>query len=1035
MLKIARPVSFLLLSVALCSSGVIFAANETTTPKVGISQQQASLKGVVEDEFGPVAGASVVVKGTTNGTVTDMNGNFVLEVKKGDVIVISFIGYLTQEIKYNGEQTIKVSLKEDTQKLDEVVVIGYGTQKKVNLTGAVASVGSEELKERVNTDVLASVQGQVPGVTIINRQGSISINMRGRGNLGTSSPLFVIDGAIADATFFSNLDPNSIESVSFLKDAASSAIYGSRAAYGVVLVKTKDGKEGDVKVTYDGTVSMKIATYTPKVLSSEWYARLSNEAAFNENPNAEMPYSDEEIEMFRNGSNPDMYPNTNWYDEILHTALTHNHSLDISGGTEKATYSVGTSYLYQDGILDSKNDYSRFNLRTKADYKAFDWLKVGANVVLSNSTQNLPNGEVWLAAFRTPGIIPVYDENSSLNPYPTKYGSPAQIGLSEYYYNPVAQAEYYDSKNSMLRVMPSFYAQFDFLPENKLFFKTAYSQDINVIQTRAYTPEYLVGGTQLNSTPLLNKKNDIYHSWILDNTLTYTDTFGDHGLTAMLGQSVREENWRNLWGEATGVPGGHEEYYYLNQGNADGRKTGDDGTTYRGVSWFGRVSYDYKGKYLLSATMRADGSSKYQEKWGYFPSVGAAWNISEEGFMKDQKWVDYLKLRASWGKLGNDKVAASDGFASITQDMGTSGIFGGSAVPGYTNLVYFSWLGWEVVNETNVGLDFRTLNSRLTIEADWYYRLTQNAVIDAPLPMGAGNLLGNRGEILNTGVELSFNWADKIGKDFSYYIGANLTTLHNEVKDLNGLSYLYGGSAEFRTISQVGGELNAYYGYDIEGVYQNAAEVAADPIAVANGLEPGDFKYVDQNKDGKIDNKDRVTLGSYIPNFNYGINLGFSYKNFDFSMVMQGVAGNQIVNRKRGDRRWHSELNYDLDQFENRWTGEGSTNEYMSAKGSVKPWNISNFNSFYVEDGSYFRIQNVQVAYTFPKKDFGKFKMPSIRLSLTADRPLTVFKANSFSPELGSKNEKGEIASSSYGFDERVYPLASSYTLGLRIIY
>lgn len=403
--------------------------------------------------------------------------------------------------------------------------------------------------------------------------------------------------------------------------------------------------------------------------------------------------------------------------------------------------------------------------------------------------------------------------------------------------------------------------------------------------------------------------------------------------------------------------------------------------------------------------------------------------------MKDQKWVDYLKLRASWGKLGNDKVAASDGFASITQDMGTSGIFGGSAVPGYTNLVYFSWLGWEVVNETNVGLDFRTLNSRLTIEADWYYRLTQNAVIDAPLPMGAGNLLGNRGEILNTGVELSFNWADKIGKDFSYYIGANLTTLHNEVKDLNGLSYLYGGSAEFRTISQVGGELNAYYGYDIEGVYQNAAEIAADPIAVANGLEPGDFKYVDQNKDGKIDNKDRVTLGSYIPNFNYGINLGFSYKNFDFSMVMQGVVGNQIVNRKRGDRRWHSELNYDLDQFENRWTGEGSTNEYMSAKGSVKPWNISNFNSFYVEDGSYFRIQNVQVAYTFPKKDFGKFKMPSIRLSLTADRPLTVFKANSFSPELGSKNEKGEIASSSYGFDERVYPLASSYTLGLRIIY
>lgn len=358
MLKIARPVSFLLLSVALCSSGVIFAANETTTPKVGISQQQASLKGVVEDEFGPVAGASVVVKGTTNGTVTDMNGNFVLEVKKGDVIVISFIGYLTQEIKYNGEQTIKVSLKEDTQKLDEVVVIGYGTQKKVNLTGAVASVGSEELKERVNTDVLASVQGQVPGVTIINRQGSISINMRGRGNLGTSSPLFVIDGAIADATFFSNLDPNSIESVSFLKDAASSAIYGSRAAYGVVLVKTKDGKEGDVKVTYDGTVSMKIATYTPKVLSSEWYARLSNEAAFNENPNAENDANND-------GQATGDYPCIRYAEVLLIFAEAHTQTTGFDGQTQAALNqlrdrcgmpNVPTSLGKEDGLALIKNE-------------------------------------------------------------------------------------------------------------------------------------------------------------------------------------------------------------------------------------------------------------------------------------------------------------------------------------------------------------------------------------------------------------------------------------------------------------------------------------------------------------------------------------------------------------------------------------------------------------------------------------------------------------------------------------------------------
>ena len=993
--------------------------------------QNLTVTGVVTEKATgyPAIGVSVLVKGTTNGTITSMDGDYTLnDVPKNATLVYSYVGMSTKEVPVNGQSVVNVLMEEDTQNLDEVVVIGYGTSKAKDLTAPIAVIKADEITKHATSSPMGALQGKVAGVQITNngQPGSgPSVRIRGIGSMNDNSqPLYVVDGMFFDNIDF--LNNSDIQDLSILKDASAASIYGVRAANGVVLVTTKKGAlNRPATVTYDGYVGFQKATNVLKMASADQYRTMVKEIG-----DADMQAKvDKGLKYWGNA-------NTNWYDEILHTALTHNHSLDVSGGTEKASYSVGASYLYQDGILNADNYYSRFNLRTKADYKAFDWLKVGANIVLSNSTQKLPNGAVWLSAFRTPSILPVYDEENKLGAYPVNYASPARIDLSEFFANPLATADYYDSKNKTLRVMPSFYAQFDFLPENKLFFKTAYSQDINIVQARTYTPEYLVGGTQVNSTSKLKKQDDTYHSWIWDNTLTYSDTFGDHGLTVMLGNSVREENWRQLWGEATGVPGGHDEYYYLDQGNADGRTTGDNGTTYRGVSWFGRVSYDYKGKYLLSATMRADGSSKYQEKWGYFPSVGAAWNLSEEDFMKDQKWVDYMKIRASWGKLGNDKIKASDGFASITQDMTTSGIFAGSAVPGYTNLVYFSWLGWEVVNETNVGLDFRTLNSRLSLEADWYYRLTQNAVINAPLPMGAGDLLGNQGEILNTGVELSLNWSDKIGKDFSYFIGANLTTLHNEVKDLNGLSYLYGGSAEFRTISKVGGELNAYYGHEIAGVYQNDAEIAADPIAVANGLKPGDFKYVDQNKDGNIDDKDRVTLGSYVPNFTYGINLGFSYKNFDFSMVMQGVTGNEIVNRKRGDRRWHSELNYDADQVENRWTGEGSTNSYPSAAGSINPWNIAKFNSFYVEDGSYFRIQNVQVAYTFPKKDFGKFKMPSVRLSLTADRPLTIFKANSFSPELSSvKNDDGTMPSSSYGFDEQVYPLSSSYTLGLRIIY
>ncbi len=994
--------------------------------------QNLTVTGVVTEKATglPAIGVSVFVKGTTNGNVTSVDGDYTLENVPGNAtLVFSYLGMITQEIPVDGQRVINVLMAEDTQNLEEVVVIGYGTSKAKDLTAPIAVIKADEITKHATSSPMGALQGKVPGVQITNngQPGSgPSVRIRGIGSMNDDSqPLYVVDGMFFDNIDF--LNNSDIQDLSILKDASAASIYGVRAANGVILVTTKKGAfNRPVSVTYDGYVGFQKATNMLKMADSEQYATMIQEMG-NETLQAVINRS----KTIWGG-----LPNTNWYNEILHTALTHNHSLDISGGTEKAAYSVGGSYLYQDGILNAKNDFSRFNLRTKADYNVFDWLKIGANFILSNSTQNLPNGEVWLGAFRTPSIVPVFDENSQLNPFPIKYGSPAQIGLSEFYSNPVAQSQYFDSKNKSFRIMPSFYAQLNILPEDKLVFKTTYSQDINMIQTRTFTPAYLVGGTQVNSKSTLKKQQDMYHSWIVDNTLTYTDSFADHGLTLLLGNSVREENFRNLWGETTGVPDGHEEYYYLGQGNADGRTTGDGGTTYRGLSWFGRASYDFKGKYLLSATMRADGSSKYQEKWGYFPSVGVAWNLSEEDFMKGLKGVDFLKLRASWGKLGNDKIQASDGFASVTQNMSTSGIFGGNAVPGYTNLVYFSWLAWEVVNETNIGLDLRTLNNRLSLEADWYYRLTQNAVINAPLPMGAGNLLGNNGEILNTGLELAVNWNDKIGKDFSYYVGANFTTLHNEVKDLNGLAYLYGGTAEFRTISKVGGELNAYYGYDIEGVYQNASEISADPIAVENGLQPGDFKYVDQNKDGKIDDKDRVILGSYIPNFTYGFNLGFSYKNFDFSAVMQGVLGNQIVNRKRGDRRWHSELNYDADQVENRWVGEGSTNRYPSAVGSVKPWNIAKFNSFFVEDGSYFRIQNVQLAYTFPKKDFGSFKMPTIRLSLTADRPLTIFKANSFSPELTSvKNEDGTMPASSYGFDARVYPLSSTYTFGLRIVY
>ena len=999
------------------------------------AQQDITVSGVVMEKATglPAIGVSVLLKGTTTGTVTGIDGDYTLkDVPSNGTLVFSYVGMRTVEVPINDRTVINVTLEDDTQALDEVVVIGYGTSKAKDLTAPIAVVKAEDIVKHATSSPMQALQGRVSGMQIVNSgqpgKGP-EVRIRGIGSFEDTKPLYVVDGMFYDNIDF--LNNSDIQDISILKDASAASIYGVRAANGVVIVTTKRGLYNKkATITYDGYVGFQKATNVLKMASTEQYAEMQRGI------NSPTTLAILQNSIDRYGGDKTTYTpgiNTDWYKELLRTALIHNHSLDITGGSDKTTYSVGMSYLYQEGIMDAKNEYERFNMRAKADYNPYEWLKVGANMVLTNATQYLPQNAAWASAYQTPGLVPVIDEKqSSEQSYPVKYASPELIGMSSYFGNPVARAQYHDEKNQTVQILPTFYAEIYLMPENKLVFRTAYSQDISFLQGYNYTPQFKVGGGQESTISSLQKDNRFYRNWIIDNTLTYRDQFGKHNLTAMLGQSSRSENYRYLWGKAPGVPGGKEQYMYISQGNATGRETGDDGNTYHGLSVFGRVSYDYDGKYLLSATMRADGSSKYQEKWGYFPSFGGAWIMTQEDFMKDQKVVDFLKLRASWGKLGNDKIPASDGFASITQNQGTSGVFGQGLIPGYTNVVYFSWLDWEVVNEFNIGADVNFLNSRLGLEIDYYRRITENAVINTPLPMGAGSLLGNNGKIQNSGLEISLNWTDRIGPDFTYNVGFNITTLKNKIKNLNGLPYIYGGTAEFRTISKVGGSLGAFYGYELEGVYQTQEEIDNDPVAVkynakqqtdASKLVPGDFKYKDQNHDGLIDAADRTILGSYLPDVTYGINAGFSYKNFDFSMVMQGQGGNQIVNRKRGDRLWQPDINYDAAQVENRWTGPGSTNRYPSAAGSVKPWNINNFNSFYIEQGAYFRIQNIQLAYTFDSFKLKAFNFPSIRLSFSAERPYTYFHTNGFTPEVPD------------GFDSQVYPMAATYTFGLRIIY
>lgn len=789
-----------------------------------------------------------------------------------------------------------------------------------------------------------------------------------------------------------------------------------------MIITTKKGKRNTkARITYNGYVGVQTATNVLDMANSHEYATLVLEA----NRQAYEPLVKASIEKF--GGDYDSLTfgaDTDWYDELLRPALMTNHGVDIAGGSEKATYAVGVNYLYQNGIMDTRNSYNRLNFRANFDFEATDWLKVGSNIVISNSEQYNAENSAWLAAYNMPSLIPVYDySRSDDEAFPEKFASPQQIGLTNNFSNPVAIAKYNNnSLNENFQVMANFFAELNLIP-NKLKFKTSYSQDFSLIRGRVYVQPYLVSSLQQNSESRLTKTDTNYYNYIWDNTLTYTDSWGSHNLNVLLGQSARQEQMRKLEGKATNVPGDYDEYLYLSQGNATGREVSDDGSCYRGLSYFARASYDYAGKYLLSLTMRADGSSKYQNKWGYFPSVGAAWVMSDEDFFKKQEVIDYMKVRASWGQLGNDHVSASDGFASIVTGTSASGVFGNTTLPGFQNTSYFSWLGWEKVEEFNVGVNFAVLDSRLNVDVDYYNRMTKNAVISTTLPFSTQTLAGNNGEIENSGVDIQLNWSDKIGKDFSYYAGVNLSTLRNRVKSLNGAPYIYGGSAESRTINLVGEEMQSYYGYKVLGVYQNQAQIDADPIAKANGLEPGDFIYEDINNDQVIDDKDRQILGSNIPRLTYSFNLGFQYKNLEFSLSTFGQAGNEIYNRKRAVRYTQANFNFDKDFYDNRWTGEGSTNTYPSAKGMLKAWNNSHTNSFFVEKGNFFRIQNIMLAYNFRNIRMGGYTLPGVKLSLTADRPFTYFTSNGFTPEI----------SQNFGWDEGVYPLAATYTFGLTI--
>ncbi|MGR7812287.1 SusC/RagA family TonB-linked outer membrane protein [Lacinutrix undariae] len=985
---------------------------------VVVFSQEVVVSGVitsVEDGF-PLPGVNIIILNASKGTTTDFDGNYSIKVNKGEQLEFSSIGLKTVIVKVNNQSTINLAMEEDVEALSEVVIIGYGTQRKADLTGAISTVKAEDIEKTPAANVLQSLQGKISGVQVVSSGSpgdSPTVRLRGLGTYsGSGSPLYVVDGM-----FYSNIDflnSKDIETMTVLKDASSSAIYGVRAANGVVIIQTKSGGLNQKpQIEYDGYTGMQVATNVMKMANAEQFVTMAYESGSAPDiqfvENAMQRYGRSRV----NPNIPDV--NTDWFDEIIRPAKISSHSIGVTGGSETVTYAMGLNYFAQEGVLDMKNEYERFNIRSKIDAKLSDRLRVGGSMIFSNARKYNAENSAWFKAYFAVPILPVIDEGN-LEASPVRYSNAQLLGYRDTQ-NPFPDMVYNDNQQKIRKILANIYFELDLVPE-KLKFKTMYSHDFSALDERYVNLPYNLGNN-VESLSSITKTQNTYSNQIWDNTLTYKDSFGDHNLTVMAGTSFRDEASHYFSATGSNIQGiDNEDSWYLDFADDDSfTGIGDSGDRIYGVSYFGRAAYNYKDKYLVYGTMRADGSSKFtKDPWGYFPSVGLGWVLSEEDFLKDNSFFNFLKLRASWGELGNDGVPSSAGSNTInviSTDIGDIQTGGVTSTSTFTNNT------WEVIEEKNIGINLKTFNNRLSIDADYYVRDTKNAIMPVLVPIINLTVLKNSGVIRNQGMEIALNWSDDISKDFSYSIGTNITTLKNETISLND-EYIDSGSAEFRQRTMVGEPIQAFFGYETAGVYQNQAQIDADPIAVSNGLVPGDFIYKDLNNDGMINDDDRKVIGSYLPKFMYGGNIALSYKDFDFSVSFYGQTGNKILNRKRGQIIFTNDGNMDADLAINRWHGEGTSNSYPSSAGLRKGWNQKQSN-FWVEDGDFFRVQNIQLAYTIKGEKLAGKNMPETKITLTADRPFTFFKYNGFNPEVAN------------GIDTQTYPVPAVFTVGLNI--
>lgn len=1001
----------------------------------------------------PLIGASVMVEGTRNGAVTDLDGNFTISAKNGQTLEVSYLGFITQKVKVTGS-VINVTLLEDKQSLDEVVVVGYGVQKKKLVTGATVQLKGDDIAKLNTTNPLSAMQGQTPGVNIVSTSGqpgaSMSVTIRGLGTVGNSQPLYLIDGVGGDIT---TLNPADIESIDVLKDAASAAIYGAQAANGVVLVTTKSGKEGVSKITYDGYVGWQTLGRKFEMLNANQYMQIMDEALLNSYMS---PIDWTSLSAIRD-ANGNVY-NTDWIDQAVDNgALTTSHSLAFTGGSKTSTYSISGGYTGQDGLIGGSDVsyYKRYNLRVNSEHKMWNGLvTIGEHVgFVYKDSRGMGTGNIYnnnlRSAFSTSPLVPVYDANGN-------YYSTVDSDWNKNDGNPygtMMMNRYNQSKNTS--VDANVYVQIE--PIKNLKFKTVFGLSYGGSNYRSFTPIYKFTPQSGNGITKVNQSNGNGTSLVWTNTLTYDFDIKDHHISALLGSETTKYDGESTGSYGVNLTAGFDDWEHAyventEKGHADRKVSGGPYDATRGQSFFARLGWSWKDRYMVNATMRADGSSKFAKghRWGYFPSVSAGWTLTEEDFMKPAaSWLDFLKLRLSWGQVGNANINCYQYLAPVTTsntnyNFGATGGTDAWVMGAYTERLANEKVKWETSEQYNVGLDARFLRQRLSLTLDGYIKSTKDWLVQAPIraTAGTGGPVINGGDVKNKGIEVGLSWNDNIGRDFTYSVGANFAYNHNEVGNiptLDGIIHgkdnqIYQNAEEFYR-AENGHAIGYFWGYKTAGLFQNQKEIN-DWIAAGNGIyqadvKPGDVKYVDVNHDGVINASDKVDLGNGLPKYTFGFNVNLAWKGFDLSANFTGAAGFQIAQSYRDPSS--SQANYSR-RILKRWTGEGTSNEIPRVTyGDVGNWL---FSDLYLQDGDYIRLQNLTMGYDFKKLISWK-GLSKMRLYFQVQNLFTLTKYDGMDPEIGSFNGTNGNSSDSWvsGVDMGYYPHPRTFIVGLNLAF